>query len=397
MTRNLKRYLLIAGIFAVAIGGSVMLSQMKPPPEKKESTNVDLLIDVMPLVAETVNFEVQSQGTVRPRTETVLSGEVAGAIVSISPKFIPGGVFGKDEVLMRIDPTNYLVAVDQAKALLAQRQIEYDGSLKLREQGYRAEAELASAKAALASARAELVRAQRNLERTYIRLPYAGMVRAKETDLGEYVNVGSRLGVTFATDYAEIRLPLTDADLAFVELPAATDAAGNTSGPTVTLSATQRGQERTWEGRIVRSEGVVDENTRVTYAVARIEDPYRMQANDNGIAPLPMGTFVAASIEGATVDRVVRVPRSALRGNGQLVIVDTENRLEIRNVKKLRADAEYAYLIGGVEPGERISLTVIENPINGMRVRTEDDPVEQRVASETDTETDTDTETEQAR
>ncbi len=386
MTRNLKRYLLIASIFAVAIGGSVMLSQMKPPPEKKESASVDLLVDVLPLTTETVSFEVQSQGTVRPRTETVLSAEVSGAIISISPEFIPGGVFARDEVLMRIDPTNYLVAVDQAKALLAQRQIEYDGALKLREQGYRAEAELASAKAALASAKAELVRAQRNLERTYIRLPYAGMVRTKETDLGEYVNVGSRLGVAFATDYAEIRLPLTDADLAFVELPTVADAAGNTSGPTVTLSATQRGQERTWEGRIVRSEGVVDENTRVTYAVARIEDPYQLQTQGDGVAPLPMGTFVSARIQGATVDAVMRVPRSALRGNGQLVIVDAENRLEIRNVRKLRADAEYAYLIGGVEPGERISLTVIENPINGMRVRTDDDPVEHRVASEIEAE-----------
>ncbi len=387
MTRKIKRYLLIAGIFAISVSGAVMLSQMKPPPEKKESTNVDLLVEVMPLAAETVSFEVSSQGTVQPRTETVLSAEVAGAIVSISPKFIPGGVFDKDEVLMRIDPTNYVVAVDQARALLAQRQIEYDGALKLREQGYRAETELASAKAALASAKAELVRAQRNLERTYIRLPYAGMVRAKETDLGEYVNVGSRLGVVFATDYAEIRLPLTDSDLAFVELPAAADAAGDGGlGPRVELSATQRGQERTWEGRIVRSEGVVDENTRVTYAVARIEDPYRLHAGDDDIAPLPMGTFVAASIEGATVDGVVRVPRSALRGNGQLVIVDGDNRLEIRDVRTLRADAEYAYLVGGVDEGERISLTVIENPINGMRVRTGDDTAEQRVASETEAE-----------
>lgn len=387
MTRKLKRYLLIAGIFAVSIGGAVMLSQMKPPPEKKEASSVDLLVDVMPLEAETVSFRVSSQGTVQPRTETVLSAEVAGAIVSISPKFIPGGVFDKDEVLMRIDPTNYVVAVDQARALLAQRQIEYDGALKLREQGYRAETELASAKAALASAQAELVRAERNLERTYIRLPYAGMVRAKETDLGEYVNVGSRLGVAFATDYAEIRLPLTDSDLAFVDLPAASEVAGDgESGPRVRLSAIQRGEERSWEGRIVRSEGVVDENTRVTYAVARVEDPYRLRAADDGIAPLPVGTFVAASIEGATVDGVVRVPRSALRGNGQLVIVDDKGRLEIRNVRTLRADAEYAYLTGGVNEGERISLTVIENPINGMRVRTEDDPVDQRVASEVEAE-----------
>jgi len=388
MTRKVKRFLLIAGIFALAITGAVLLSQMKPPPEKKESTSVDPLVAVMPLTAGTVSFKVQSQGTVRPRTETVLSAEVAGAIVSISPKFIPGGVFDENEVLMRIDPTNYVVAVDQAEALLAQREIEYDGTAKLRREGYRAEAEFASAKAALASAKAELVRAQRNLERTYIRLPYAGMVRAKETDLGEYVNAGSRLGVVFATDYAEVRLPLTDSDLAFVVLPTASEFADSRdeAGPRVTLSATQRGKNRSWEGRIVRSEGVVDENTRVTYAVARIEDPYRLQAGEDDVAPLPMGTFVAASIEGATVDGVVRVPRTALRGNAQLVIVDEDNRLEIRNVKTLRADAEYAYLVGGAGGGERISLTVIENPINGMRVRTDDAPGEQRVASGTEAE-----------
>ena len=90
---------------------------------------------------------------------------------------------------------------------------------KLRNQGYRAEAELASAAAALATARAERVRANRNLERTYIRVPYEGIVRAKESDLGEFVNTGTRLGVVFATDFAEIRLPLTDLDLAYIDLP----------------------------------------------------------------------------------------------------------------------------------------------------------------------------------
>ncbi len=381
MTAQWKRVLLITAIFTVAFGGAAVLVKLKPPPEKKEAAAVDTLVEVMPLVVETVNFTVTSQGTVRPRTETVLSAEVAGAIVSISPKFIPGGVFDGAEVLMRIDPTNYRVALEQAEALLAQRQIEYDGAAKLRSQGYRAEAEYASAAAALASAKAELVRARRNLERTEIRLPYAGMVRAKEADLGQYVTVGSRLGVTFATDSAEVRLPLTDQDLAFVELPEVAEiaASGEGTGPAVTLSAEQRGKMRQWRGRIVRTEGVVDEDTRVTYAVARIEDPYRLE-NGAGL-PLPMGTFVAASIDGTTVADVIRIPRTALRGNSQLVVVDENDRLQIRNVEILRADAKHAYVKSGVAAGERISLTVIENPINGMRVRTGGEAADQRLAA----------------
>ncbi len=376
MTRTAQRYLLIAGLLASAVGLSFLLVKLKPPPEKKDVAVVAALVDVMPLVAETVNFTVTSQGTVRPRTETVLSAEVSGAIVRISPKFIAGGVFEKDEVLLQIDPTNYQVAVDQAEALLAQRQIEYDGAAKLRSQGYRAESEYASAAAALASARAELVRAQRNLERTDIRLPYAGIVRAKEADIGQYVNVGSRLGVTFATDYAEVRLPLTDLDLAFIDLPDTADIAntGVGDGPPVVLSAVQRGVMTYWEGQIVRTEGVVDENTRVSYAVAQINDPYKRSDGGGDGPSLPVGTFVAAEIQGTSAADVVRIPRSALRGNGQLVVVGGDNRLEIRDVEILRADARFAYVRSGVSEGERISLTVIENPINGMRVRTSDDP-----------------------
>jgi RND family efflux transporter MFP subunit len=378
MNRKVKRALLVAGIFAFAIGGAIGLSKMKPPPETKDTASVDPLVEVLPLEEITASFQIASQGTVRPRTETVLSSEVSGAIVSISPKFIAGGIFAKGEELMRIDPSNYTGAVDRAKATLTQRQIEFDGAERLRSQGYRAESEYASAAAALAGARADLTNAERNLERTYISLPYEGMVRTKEADLGQFVSPGTRLGVTFATDYAEVRLPLTDQDLAFIELPnaAAIRASGAADGPLVVLSAVRKGRLSHWPARIVRSEGVVDDKKRVTYAVARIADPYKLIDSLGDQNTLPMGTFVAASIEGLTVDNIIRVPRTTLRGNNQLMFVDSDNRLQIRDVDVLRADADYAYLRGGASAGDRISLTTIESPMNGMRVRTSDDPVE---------------------
>lgn len=376
MNRKVKRALLITSIFVFAILASFGLSQMKPPPETTDIPDVAPLVDVMTLEAFETSFRIDSQGTVRPRTETTLSAEISGAIVSISQKFVAGGVFHKGEELLRIDPTNYATAVDRAVAMLAQRQIEFDGAEKLRSQGYRAEAEYASAVAALAAAQADLVNAERNLERTIISLPYDGMVRTKEADLGQYVNPGTRLAVTFSTDYAEVRLPLTDQDLAFIDLPDAADItqSGSAEGPLVELSAVQKGQVRRWQAQIVRTEGVVDEKNRVTYAVASIADPYRLVAGSGQATPLPMGTFVAASIEGTTVSNVVRVPRIALRGSNQLMFVDSENRLYIRVVDVLRSDAEYAYLHSGAIAGDRICLTTIETPLNGMKVRTQDDP-----------------------
>jgi RND family efflux transporter MFP subunit len=379
MKRKVKRGILIAGIFVMAAGGAIGLTKMKPPPESKDIAEATPLVEVLPLENITASFVIASQGTVRPRTETVLSAEVSGSIVSISPKFIAGGIFAKGEELLRIDPTNYAAAVDQAEATVIQRQIEFDGAKKLRSQGYRAESEYASAVAALAAAAADLVKAERNFERTHIRLPYAGMVRAKEADLGQYVNTGTRLGVTFATDYAEVRLPLTDRDLAFIDLPdaAAISSTGSASGPLVELSAVQKGQRSTWQAQIVRTEGVVDEKNRVTYAVARIEDPYNLRSDSVIEWSLPMGTFVAADIQGTTVENVVRVPRMALRGNDQLMFIDAENSLQIRTVDVLRADAEYAYLNGATIDGDRITMTAIESPLNGMTVRTSDDPEEE--------------------
>lgn len=368
-----KKRFIALGILLAAFGASVaMIAVFKKPPPKKERVEVDMLVDVLELESMTANFSVRSQGTVRPRTETILSAEVSGTITSISPKFIAGGVFQANEVLMRIDPTNYTVDVDEAEALVKQRQIEYDGAAKLRQSGYRAEAELASAAAALASAKANLVRARRDLERTYIRLPYEGMVRAKEVDLGRFVNPGTRLGVVFATDYAEVRLALTDRDLAVVDLPDPVEIteSGGAPGPAVTLSAVQRGKPVEWQAQIVRSEGVVDENSRVTYAVARVTDPYRLHTEGT---PLPMGTFVTATIEGSTLDGIVRVPRSALRGSDQLIFVDDESRLRIRNIQIARADARYVYVSGGAEPGDQIVVTSLETPVNGMKVRTGDE------------------------
>lgn len=362
---------MLAGAGAIAAG----LTQLKPKPETRDFGPAEPLVQVMKLESTEARFQIASQGTVRPRTETVLSAEVSGSIVSISPKFIAGGVFARDEELLRIDPTNYAVAVDQAKAALTQRQIEYDGALKLRSQGYRAESEYASAAAALAQAKADLVKAERNLERTRISLPYDGIVRVKEADLGQYVNPGTRLGVTFATDYAEVRLPLTDQDLAFIDLPDASDisASGAAEGPRVKLSAVQRGKHENWQARIVRTEGVVDEKTRVTYAVAQIADPYKLAGNARGETPLPMGTFVSASIDGSTIANVIRVPRAALRGNNQLMFVDAKNRIRMQSVEIVRADAEYAYIHDGNLVSDRISITTLESPINGMKVRTDED------------------------
>lgn len=383
-----KRKLVIVAILGVSIVGMLSLAKMRPAPPKKPVKESTLLIDVIELQPETITFRIPSQGTVKPRTVTNLGAEVSGRIVSISDKFIAGGVFQKDEILMQIDPTDYQVALQQANALMKQRQIEYDGAKSLNNKGYRAEAELAAASASLAAAKAAVVKATKNLDRTNIRLPYDGLVKSKNSDIGQFVNPGTHLGTTFAINTAEVRLALTDQDLAFLNLPQASDIAstGYFDGPEVELTAVYQGKQQLWPARIIRTEGVVDENSRVTYVVAQIIDPYNLMQQADDKSPLPVGTFVRASIQGKTFADLIKIPRAAIRGKNELMFIDQGNRLQIREVMILRADKEFAYIQQGITPGSRLSITAIESPVNGMKVRTTDDEPDAETADEQNTE-----------
>jgi len=377
--RVLLRVLTVVGVLAIGGVAVVISVALRSEPPKKPASAPEVLVETVRLERVNAEFTVHSQGTVRPETETVLSSEVAGQIVEVSPAFTAGGVFAAGDTLMRIDPTNYEVALAQAEALLEQRRIEFEGAKKLRNQGFRAESEYASAKAALATAEAELVRAQRNLERTEIRLPYAGIVRARDANLGQYVNIGTRLGVTFDTAQAQVRLPLTNRDLAFVDLPK--PGTEDLEGPLVRLIADIAGREVVYRARIVRTEGVIDESSRVTHVVALLADPYGF---DSGLTPLPVGSFVAAEIDGISAVDILRVPRYALRGSNQLMFRDEESRLRIRSVDIVRADSDWAYLAAGAEPGDEVILTALESPVNGMRVRTPDDAPDASIADTVD-------------
>ncbi len=368
---------------AIAGVGAMLAGATRPQPNAEERPAP--LVNVLDLQPGRVQFAVESQGSVLPVTQTSLSAEVAGTVVELSAAFEPGDSFVAGEQLMRIDPTNYEVAVARAKAALDQRQIEYDGAKKLREQGYRAEAELLSAKAALESARADLVRAERDLERTRIIVPYDGLVRSRDAELGDYVAPGSPIGTVFATDRFEVRLPLPDNDLAFVNLPESGVDTATEDLPEVTLLGSYRGRDVTWTGRIVRTEGVVDERTRMVFSVASIEDPYLRSSESENAQPLPAGTFVSAEIEGIVLDDVVSIPRTLIRGNNQVVFVDDENQLRLRNLEFLRTDATYAYVAADQLEEMRVVLTVLEAPLNGMLVRVGNDDNEEAASAQAPT------------
>jgi len=371
-----------SAIIAAALVAAVFIARSGGDPERSEPRQAALLVDVVRPEIHDGRFRVQAQGTVTPRTETELVSEVSGKVVWMSEDFVAGGTFEAGEVLARIDPSDYETALLAARAELAAaratladeearsnaaredfRRLHGDsrepGDLLLRKP------QVARARAAVQAQEATVERARRDLERTRITLPFDGMIRERNVDLGQYVTTGSNLGRAFSTDRAEIRLPLSQRQLSYLGLPAG-DTETRLDRP-VSLVASVAGQPARWNATLVRTEGVVDSNTRLTYVVARIDDPYAL-ADDAFHPPLPMGTFVEAEIAGRDATGLVVLPTEALHEGGKIYLADAEDRLEVRRVDVVRTTPTEVFISSSLTPEDRVITTAIPAPVPGLEL-----------------------------
>lgn len=235
-----------------------------------------------------------------------------------------------------------------------------------------AEAAVGQAEAALATARATLARAQLDLARTRVQAPYRGRVRETLANLGQVVAPGTPLARVYATDAVEVRLPVSLADLAFLDLPLEGMAGGEiANGPAVRLEGELAGTRRMWAGRIVRTAGEVDPRTRMVHLVALVENPQR--GRGPAAVPLPVGLFIDAEISGRRLS-AIEIPRAALRGEDRVLIADGDDRLRFRTVAVRRRTRETVLIDGGLETGERVSISPLEAVTDGMQVRTVEEP-----------------------
>lgn len=370
----------------ILVGAVVVASSMsglRKPPAKVAEQRLALLVNAAVLQPEDVTYRIASQGTVTPKLETTLISEVNGRIVAVSEHFVAGGFFKRGDLLIQVEQADYLTAVKAAEASLAgsTAQLEEEKARgRVAESEWRSftegkapalglrQPQLASALASVQSAEAELERARRDLARTEIRAPYDGMVRSRNANLGQFISRGNTLGMIYGTELAEVRLPLTDTDFGF--LPQAS--ARQLSIP-VTLKAVVAGQPQQWTATIVRTEGVLDERSRVIYAVAELADPYQRASLES--MPLQFGRFVQAEITGVAASQMVRVARHLLRPGNQLLVVDELNNLQFRQVVVERADANFAYISGGFNTADRLVVSPVTNPLAGTIVRVSGDVI----------------------
>ena len=391
----MKQILTPLAIVAVAVVLAAGIIASRPEAEQAVQQRRALLVDTVSVAKQDIKVTVKAQGVVTPRTETTLVSEVSGKVMEVAPAFLAGGFFRKGDLLLKIDDRNYRSQLKRAESAVARARSELaqekgrgvvakkdwlkrnntdhiDSSAKslaLREP------QLLHAEANLASALADLENARVDLARTQIRAPYDGLVRQKQVDVGQYVNAGTPIGVTFAVDRAEIRLALPENKLSLIELPDAYSASSDKERfPKVTLSSTVDDNATTWSARLVRSEGVLDDMRRVLFVVAQIEDPYGFNLSEAvkqqaKFKPLRIGSFVDAEIEGRLMEGLIRLPRHVLRAGNKIWVIDENEQLREAMVKVLRTDGEFLYVKSGLNNGDRVCLTSVGAVLPGTPVR----------------------------
>jgi len=378
--RITKRIIAPVAVLGLGVLLVVTAAVFAPKPEKKDDIPRDVSAFVERAESKSLTLKVRTQGEVRPKTEVDLISQASGRIISVSPTFVAGGGVTPSGVLVQVDPTDYEFAVTSAEARVAEMMARFsrtqaDADIVRRQWEKWGEGiptdlalkkpEIAEATANLRAAQSSLAQARVNLSRTKISMPFYGRVREKLADVGQVVNSGSKLGRIFSTEIVEVKLPLSDSQLAQLNLPLAFEA-DESNAPKVTFTTMVAGKMHTWEGRLVRTAAAIDPQTRMVYATAEVVDPYGAAMSDG--MPLAIGLFVNASIEGRNLDDALVIPRAALKTGDRVYVITADNRVSVRDVTVLMSDPDMVILVDGVIAGEMVAISPLRNVVDGMKV-----------------------------
>jgi len=385
-THNRRKQAILKALLPVAVLiclGLVALVLLSNPPEAnvKRPPDTRLMVEVLPLAQRDFEIMLESYGTVAPRTRSMLTSEVSGQIRWIAPGFRDGGAFSEDDVLVRIDKRVYEANVRIAEAAYMEarqrlaeeqaraNQAEIDWQ-KLGEPGSAPDLvlrrpQLLAAEARLGSAEASRDNAQLDLERAEIKAPFDGRVLSKHVDIGQVVAPNQQLAEVYATDYVEIRLPLKNRDLEFIDLPGVT---GESLSPERQLRAriaSELGGAFQWQGRIVRTEAAIDASARQLHVIAQVDSPF---SQAGARPPLRIGQYVTARIQGRRLGEAVVVPTSAIYQQTYAYVV-SDDVLDRRLVDIAWQDDSEALIRSGLDAGDLLVTTPLGQIVSGTPVR----------------------------
>lgn len=368
-------------VVGIVLAYVIVTGKSRPQPVPP-ATPLAPVVSVMSAAPVDLLLTVNTQGSVQPRREINIVSQVGGLVEAVDAHFADGGFFDSGVELVKVEDADYrfariraearvadaaqLVAQEKGRGRQAAREWRDLGNEEANDLFLR-KPQLEGAEAALRAARADLDQAGLNVRRTSISAPFNGRISEKFVDLGQYIAPGTPVAKVYDTDVVEVRLPLTDRQVALLELPLNfQDHAAQSAGAVAILRARFGGSEWQWTGRVVRTDASIDVDSRVVYAVVEVEKPF-VHDPDNARPPLGIGLFVDAEIEGRQLEKVTTLPRNALLNDGTVLLVDDEDRLQPQSVLVLKSNARQVW-VQGLAHDARVVVSQPPFAIAGMAV-----------------------------
>jgi RND family efflux transporter MFP subunit len=355
-------------ILTIGFGGMSAIKASGEKDEDKEPVDIRPTVKIETAIAEDYQVRITSYGEVRPLESTMISAQVSGEVLTWHPNFVPGGLVLRGDTLFTIELDTYEAALlqaeadlslakanlieEQARADVAKREVKGSKVSDL----YLRKPQMLSAQASVKSAQARLKIAQRDINNCAIKAPYDALVVSRNLGVGQYVNQGSEVGELYNIESAEVTFPIAGFDREF--LPS------NIGQQKATIS-TKGYNTIIREGVVTRDLGIIDQGTRMSQLVVRIDDPYSLKSS---LAPLKFGHYVEVSFAGKTLNQVYRLPQE-LVNNRIIWVLDENQEMQPQRVEILREEGAYFLISEGLNNQDTLIMTLPEYPQKGMKVK----------------------------
>lgn len=370
----------------VIAGGIVAVHLLKTGPQAKQMPRPKsaVLVQTVPVEFGTYPTSVEAMGVVRAAQSIELKPQVSGEVISIGKSLVPGGTFAKGEILLRLDPRDYELAVrqqasavEQAKNnleieegnqivarreldLLGEQVTEVEKKLMLRQP------QLNSLKTALEVAEAKYEQARINLERTEVKAPFNGIVQDRNVNIGTWVSTSSILGTLIGSDDYWVEVSVPEDQLTWITFPDAPGKAGS-SVKIFNPSAWEQDSYRT--GKVIQLLPSLESQGRMARLLIEIEDPLALMQENRERPKVLLGAFVRVTIEGRPVSGAVKLSREYLRDGENVWILSEDGRLSIRRVSVAFRGRENMLVTDGVKQGEKMIVSSLAAPVEGMMLQ----------------------------
>jgi len=339
-------------------------------------------VDVSTLKSGKNRIVVEAMGRVQPSESVALQSQVSGKVVWRNRELVPGGILKKGDTAVRIEDSDFKLAVPQAENALANAKLELrleEGRQVVAQKEYEMldrelseeekelvlrKLQLESARKNVESAEAAVEKAKLDLNRTTLTVPMNAAVVSASAEVGSLINQGSAVAMLAGTDkyWVVLSVPIEKIGLLSVR-------EGKKQGSKVTLRAENIwGKDLFRTGELVRIAADLQDNGYMAKAYVEVTDPLSLKKENLGQPRLILGTLLNAEIEGKDVDETIKISRRYVREGDKIYIV-SDGIMRIVAPEFVSKTRDYVIIKEGGLDGADLITSPVSMPADGIKVK----------------------------